>query len=93
MQVHFKFAADSESIDVAVPFSDLVLHMQDRCRFALRPKPDRDAVDPHPLSWVNFGSSVMGSLYMAVDYDSNTMWIAQARHEEAPAVGEGKSEL
>lgn len=73
----FLFAAEDRAISIDVPFQELVLPWEDRCRFALRPKPQYTRPSLRP-DWVNFGNSVLGSLYMAVDYDVHTMYVAKA---------------
>jgi len=77
--VHFTFAAFDTAITINVPFSELVLPApwDDNCVFALQPKPK----DPSRPYWFNFGSSVVDSMYLVVDYDMNTIQIAKANYD------------
>lgn len=75
-KVHFIFAVLDTSITISVPFSHLVLPAPwgEACVFALQPKPK----NPGRSYWFNFGSSVVDSMYLVVDYDMNTLAIAKA---------------
>ena len=77
--VHFAFAAFDIAITINVPFSELVLPglEGENCQFALQPKA-RNSSRPY---WFNFGSSVVGSMYLVVDYDMNTIQIAKANYD------------
>lgn len=77
--VHFAFAAVDIAITINVPFSELVLPApwDENCIFALQPK----LKNPSRPYWFNFGSSVVGSMYLVVDYDMNTIQIAKANYD------------
>ena len=59
----------------------MVLPWQKKCWFALIP---RSAASNKPY-WMNFGSSIVGSMYVVADYDENTIQIARARYSEEKA--------
>ncbi|KAJ9611481.1 hypothetical protein H2200_004665 [Cladophialophora chaetospira] len=78
--VHFTFASFADTtITINVPFSELVLPAPwgEDCLFALQPK----LKNPSKPYWFNFGSSVVDSMYLVVDYDTNTIQIAKANYD------------
>jgi hypothetical protein len=81
--VNFTFQGLTAALTIDVPFSELVLPSiwDEGCFFALRPKPKTSNV---PF-WLNLGSSIVGSMYLVVDYDANVIQIARARYESQEA--------
>ena len=77
--VNFTFSDPDTTITISVPFSELVLPAPwtDDCVFALQPK----AKKPDRPYWLNFGSSVVNSMYLIVEYDKNNVRIAKARYD------------
>lgn len=85
--VVFTFADVTQSIDIPVPMSELVLPWLKSCRFVLQPN------SRAPLDYILLGNSFLGSLHMVVDYDDNTVRIAKAQHHVASTQSSRKSEL